>query len=214
MDKIYMGVDYSINSPAICIYRDNHYFWLSQPKPEKSKKGLAIQKQVAELDEIILMFQPPVTDPESYSKNDILKISRYNNVAEHFIAQLEFALGPNKGRKIDVGFEGYSFGSNSNNLIDIVSATTCFKTKFLSSIMNDKSMRVFAPSTIKKHAGGGRLKKRDLFDVFVENRLQDEILEKTDFWKYCSNLEIGKKVPKPIDDLIDAYFTVNCLRKI
>ena len=73
---------------------------------------------------------------------------------------------------------------------------------------------VFAPSTIKKHAGGGRLKKRELFDVFVENRLQDEILEKTDVWKFCRDLQLGQKVPKPIDDLIDAYFTVNCLRKI
>jgi len=209
-----MGVDYSINSPAICIFRDNRYFWLSQPKPEKSKKGFAIQEQVAELDEITLEFQPPVIDPESYSKNDVLKISRYNFVAENFLSQLEFALGPDKSRIIDVGFEGYSFGSNSNNLIDIVSATTCFKTKFLSSVVNNMSMRVFAPSTIKKHAGGGRLKKRELFDVFVENRLQDENLEKTDVWKFCQNLQLGQKVPKPLDDLIDAYFTVNCLRKI
>ena len=208
-----MGVDYSINSPAICIFRDNRYFWLSQPKPEKSKKGLKIQEEVAELDEITLEFQPPVTDPENYSKNDVLKISRYNDVAENFLSQLQFALGPDN-KKIEVGFEGYSFGSNSNNLIDIVSATTCFKVKFLSRISNEKDMRVFAPSTIKKHAGGGRLKKRELFDVFVENRLEDEILEKTDVWKFCQDLQLGQKVPKPLDDLIDAYFTVNCLRKI
>ena len=209
-----MGVDYSINSPAICIFRDNRYFWLSQPKPEKSKKALGIQMQVAALDEITLVFQPIITDTESYSKNDILKLSKYNFVAENLVEQLAFALGPDENKIIDVGFEGYSFGSNSNNLIDIVTATTCFKTKFLSTISNNKDMRVFAPSTIKKHAGGGRLKKRDLFDVFVENRLQDENLEKTDFWKYCSKLEIGQKVPKPLDDLIDAYFAVNCLRKI
>ena len=209
-----MGVDYSINSPAICILRNNRYFWLSQPKPEKSKKALGIQMQVAALDEITLVFQPIITDTESYSKNDILKLSKYNFVAENLVEQLGFALGPDKSKTIDIGFEGYSFGSNSNNLIDIVTATTCFKTKFLSTISNNKDMRVFAPSTIKKHAGGGRLKKRDLFDVFVENRLQDENLEKTDLWKFCSKLEIGKKVPKPLDDLIDAYFAVNCLRKI
>ena len=43
---------------------------------------------------------------------------------------------------------------------------------------------------------------------FVENRLEDEILEKTELWKFCQGLEIGQKVPKPLDDLIDALLTV------
>ena len=100
-----MGVDYSINSPAICILRNNRYFWLSQPKPEKSKKALGIQMQVAALDEITLVFQPIITDTESYSKNDILKLSKYNFVAENLVEQLGFALGPDKSKTIDIGIE-------------------------------------------------------------------------------------------------------------
>jgi hypothetical protein len=50
------------------------------------------------------------------------------------------------------------------------------------------------------------MNKRVLWDVFTENRLEDPNLEASQLHKHVKGLEIGKSVPKPLDDLVDAYF--------
>jgi hypothetical protein len=51
-----------------------------------------------------------------------------------------------------------------------------------------------------------------MYDVFVENRHADTGLESSDFWNLCQTLLGAKKLFKPTDDLIDAYFIVKALR--
>jgi hypothetical protein len=89
---------------------------------------------------------------------------------------------------------------------DMAAAAAIFKYKILSSFDNISNILTVAPSTIKKHAGKGNMNKRVLWDVFTENRLNDEDLGKSEFHEYVKGLEIGKSVPKPLDDLVDAYF--------
>jgi hypothetical protein len=68
-------------------------------------------------------------------------------------------------------------------------------------------MLTVAPSSIKKHAGSGRLKKDELWVKFLENYLEDECLDDSSLLSFCkSSIGIVSKVPKPMDDLVDAYF--------
>jgi hypothetical protein len=65
-----------------------------------------------------------------------------------------------------------------------------------------------APTTIKKYAGKGNMNKLQLFDAFQRNSVEDPILAQSPLYNQIKGLEIGKKIPKPLDDLIDAYFLV------
>ena len=65
-----------------------------------------------------------------------------------------------------------------------------------------------APTTIKKFAGKGNMNKSQLFESFLENRIEDENLEKSPLYAWIKQQEFGKKIPKPLDDLVDAFFLV------
>ena len=45
-------------------------------------------------------------------------------------------------------------------------------------------------------------------------RTGEDFLEKTNFWKFAKNLEVGKSVPKPFDDLVDAFYLNSLLRSL
>ena len=63
-----------------------------------------------------------------------------------------------------------------------------------------------APTSLKKYAGKGNMSKLQLFDAFNANATEDKSLLKSPLWNYIKNIETGKKVPKPLDDLIDACY--------
>ena len=48
----------------------------------------------------------------------------------------------------------------------------------------------------------------------MEGNLNDCLLIQNSVWDFARNLEIGAKVPKPFDDLIDAYFLASYLRAL
>ena len=69
-----------------------------------------------------------------------------------------------------------------------------------------EDLMTVAPTTIKKFAGKGNMNKSQLFEVFFNNGIGDENLEKSPFYEWIKSQDFGKKIPKPIDDLVDAFF--------
>ena len=116
-----------------------------------------------------------------------------------------------------VAFEGSSYGSKmgTNNLIDMAAGAAILKNNMLETI-KPIDIKTIAPTTIKKHAGKGNMKKRELWDAFVENRIQDKNIQTSKLFKFCENLvdKESNKIPKPFDDLVDAYFLCNYLFKL
>ena len=137
--------------------------------------------------------------------------------------------------------------SNSNNIIDIVSATTTFKIALINFFENcEFTLDIIAPIKLKQMAGYSKWDKVDLFDVFtgeyshIREKWEDAIQKDYDkkvakgkpsvfnwdfqdnelsgeFYDFCMNYEINRdikkpKVPKPVDDMIDAYFVCCWLR--
>ena len=172
-----------------------------------------MQEELAMLGDIILEFQPIFTTSKDFSDKEISKLQRFITMANDMILLIEQHVSVKD--PIIFGFEGVSYGSGgggTNNLIDLAAAAAIFKYCLLQKFKNPKTNIVtVAPTTIKKHAGSGRLKKRELWDVFVNNNLNDPLLNQNSVWDFARNLEIGAKVPKPFDDLIDAYFLASYL---
>lgn len=251
MKKIFIGIDFSLKSPAICIY-NKKYKWLSHcTEVTKPKKNIKIQEDVQSLNDIEMIYHETILRGTDYSSNNNANILNYRLHALKLINLIkkEFTNKDLKTKSFHIGFEGYSFNSfsSSNNIIDIVAATTTFKNMIYDLFHDaDYTIDIFSPITIKKYAGYSKLDKVDMFDIFTghENFVKDKWKEAIDkdhekkvlkgkpsvfswnykdkdidgyFYKYCKQHEINRslkkpKVPKPIDDMIDAYFVCSILK--
>ena len=131
------------------------------------------------------------------------------------------------------GIEGYSYGSTGNNLIDLVTLGTLMR----NMLMNDLNavMSVYAPSTVKKstchlvydykyssvkdikncisrtplYLAGASMVKHNMFTCIKDYGSNDSLYEFVkDNYEDIYSL---KKIPSPIDDIIDAYWIINIL---
>ena len=214
----FVGIDFSINSPGICIIHNDTTKWLSYSAGQKTKAEGSFMDLIANCQDVSFnLIQASVFAQDSidnYSENEYQKINKYIQRAtaiNNLILQELTDMGYKAGDIVHFGFEGFSYGSNTNNIIDIAIATGFLKKELIDSF-KDMTLSVLAPGTIKKSAGSGRYKKKEMYDVFVENRHSDTGLESSDFWNLCQTLLGAKKLFKPTDDLIDAYFIVKALR--
>lgn len=206
----FLAVDFSLNSPGICLYNDKSkkYHFISYIKPGSgTKPELKLQEEISLLNDVTLVDQPDFTNTESFSSAELLKVKRYDRMADdiiNLVLQNSF-----EGDGFVIAFEGTSYGSKmgTNNVIDMAAGAAILKLKLLKTL-NPEDILTVAPTTIKKFAGKGNMNKLQLFESFQKNVNEDPILAKSPLWKMVKDLEVGKKIPKPLDDLVDAYFLV------
>jgi len=205
----YLAIDFSLNSPGICIYNDKskRYHFISYLKPGSgTKSDQVLQEEMGMLKDVTLISQPDFSKEESeYSSVELAKIKRYDRMADdiiNLILQESFT-----GDSFIIAFEGTSYGSKmgTNNVIDMAAGAAILKLKLLKTLQPEDLMTV-APTSIKKFAGKGNMNKSQLFEVFFNNGVGDENLEKSPFYTWIKGQDFGKKIPKPIDDLVDAFF--------
>jgi hypothetical protein len=203
----FVTIDFSLNSPGICIFKDNKYSFVGYLKPKTgTKKEQKLQEELNILEDTQIRQQPDWTNNEDYSRSEMIKIQRHTQTAKDIIDIIIEITGNDDS--FIIAFEGTSFGSSSgtNNIIDMAAGAAILKMEMMSRL-NVINMLTVAPSSIKKHAGSGRLKKDELWVKFLENYLEDECLDDSSLLSFCkSSIGIVSKVPKPMDDLVDAYF--------
>jgi hypothetical protein len=215
-DLNYVAIDFSLNSPGICIYNDKgkKYHFISYIKPKTGTKAeQRFQEEISQLKDVTVVYQPDFTQDTEYSSQELSKIKRYDKMASDIINIIRQHSYENDGYHI--AFEGSSYGSKmgTNNIIDMAAGAAVLKLKMLKT-MKPEDIETIAPTTIKKHAGKGNMSKQDLCLAFLNNVNGDLSLLKGELFHYCSESEIdpkGKKIPKPLDDLIDAYFLVSLI---
>ena len=204
----YLAVDFSLNSPGVCLYNDKSkkYHFIAYMKPGTgTKKDQKLQEEMSLLKDVTLVSQPDFSKEEEFSSVELAKIKRYDRMADdiiNLVLQDSF-----EGDGFTIAFEGTSYGSKmgTNNMIDMAAGAAILKLKLLKTLMPEDLMTV-APTTIKKFAGKGNMNKSQLFEVFFNNGIGDKNLEKSPFYGWIKSQEFGKKIPKPIDDLVDAFF--------
>jgi len=204
----YLAVDFSLNSPGICIFNDKRkdYHFISYIKPKTGTKAeQKLQEELSLLKDVTLVSQPDFTNNESFSSAELLKIKRYDKMADdiiNLVLQNSF-----DGDGFTIAFEGTSYGSKmgTNNMIDMAAGAAILKLKLLKTL-NPEDILTVAPTTIKKFVKKGNMKKLEMWDCFLEN----EYLKKSPLLKYSQNIVGGNltKIPKPMDDLVDAFYLV------
>jgi hypothetical protein len=206
----FIGVDFSLNSPGICIWNDKSkvYHFISYLKPKSGTKAeQKMQEEISILSDVTLVAQPDFTSNKDYSKSELAKVKRYDRMADDILNLILQNSFDSDGYTI--AFEGSSYGSKmgTNNMIDMAAGAAILKLKMIKTLQPEDILTV-APTSLKKFAGKGNMSKLQLFDAFKANTAEDKSLLKSTFYNYVREIETGKKVPKPFDDLIDACYLV------
>jgi len=206
----FVAIDFSLNSPGICTYNDEtkKFHFISYIKEGSgTKKEQKLQEEISLLNDVKLIKQPDFSTSKDFSSIELLKIRRYDIMSNQII-NLILDVCTN-GSGFTIAFEGSSYGSKmgTNNLIDMAAGAAILKMKML-NILRPVDILTIAPTTIKKFAGKGNWNKREVWNSFVENRNENESIETSEFFNFCDGLVDAedKKVPKPFDDLVDAFF--------
>ena len=205
---IYIGIDFSLTSPAFCVLKDGEYSWGSLTRTDRTAESLRKSKDkpyaILEGDPSIdLFFLTKKEMPEEYSAKERVKIDYFQEVVDSLWSHIE----PFLGGDVKIAIEGLSFSSNGNALIDISMATALIRKKIVDRI-GSKNFYVFPPTAIKKFAGKGNFKKDEMYHALVEKAptaggnfsdFTDVISKHSSSW-----ITKSKQVNKPIDDLVDA----------
>ena len=203
----YIAIDYSLNSPGICIYYNKQYYFVGYLKPKTgTKKEQKMQIEINKLNRVHVLAQPDFKNDLTYSSAEFAKINRYIVSADNIINKIK-TLTPNTTSYI-FAFEGTSYGSsNTNNLVDMAAGAAILKLRIIEQLQ-PKNIATIAPSTIKKSVNKGNMSKLAMWPFFLANNNLPLV-------KYCNKHENTNahvnKIPKPLDDFMDAYFLLRYL---
>lgn len=204
----YIGIDFSLTSPAFCVFKGGKYNWGSLTRTDRTRESLrkSKDKPYAILDgdpDIDLFFLTKKEMPEEYSARERVKIDYFQDIVDVFWYHIE----PFLEGEVRIAMEGLSFASNGNALIDISMATALIRKKIVDRI-GSSNFYVFPPTAIKKFAGKGNFKKDEMYHSLVQKASEvggnftdftDVIAKHSSSW-----ITKSKQVNKPVDDLVDA----------
>ena len=174
---------------------------------------------------------------DGYSEGELVKLKDYDKITDQIISDILESINPEIPTK--VGIEGYNFGAQVGDLIDLVTFSTLLRKKLFDRVSED--ITVLSPSTLKlescklsyepirKETGikkikiveewrnklgipGGKFQKPDMFRAIIENEKLD------DYWsKHCrlvkDDILSVSTTPKPYEDVDDAYLIYRILKK-
>ncbi len=218
----YVGIDFSLNSPSLCIFNSTEYEFISFSNYEKDSlikkkipKALEIHKELLDNKYADIYLYDRRRKNDDYAIDQFQKIQDATNLANDIINILTKKV--NNSKNINIAIEGFSYGSKGNAFIDLIIFNSFLRSKLYDNFGNNIS--VFSPSAIKMHAGKGNANKLMMYEYFKKNVLKDIILGQSLFWKWLTNndnkcVNAKKDIVKPIDDLVDAYFICKYLYDI
>ena len=171
-----VGIDYSLNSPAICIADDNFDFKKCSFHFLTGKK-----KHIGKFGKNIFGYE---------YKDYNTPIERFTNIS---IWALD-VIHKNKSNTAKVFIEGYSFGSKGQAVFQI--AENCGILKYRLQMSPTILYDTIVPSVVKKYASGkGNADKQLMYDSFKEHT-------KKDLMKIFDMQTLNN----PVTDIVDSYY--------
>lgn len=212
---IYTGIDFSLNSPGICtqdhtgkyrfitLFNYGNRIWDEEGK--KVPKAFSIHKELIDDNTILGFPYYRQVKNKDFLLREREKMTDGQNIAE-LIANILISMFGTDNHKISL--EGFSYGSKGNSFIDIVQYNTFLRNELLNAYKVD-NISIYQPSHVKKLAGKGNANKHYMVKAFQDDVFNDKDLRNTKLWKWMKGKDFSEKIPKPLDDLVDAYFILN-----
>ena len=171
-----VGIDYSLNSPAICIAGDNFDFNKCSFHFLTSKK-----KHIGKFGKNIFGYE---------IKDYKTPIERFTNISTWALDIIH----KHKNDTAKVFIEGYSFGSKGQAVFQI--AENCGILKYRLQMSPSMLYDTIVPSVVKKYASGkGNADKQLMYDSFTKHTGVD-LMKMFDM----------DKLNNPVTDIIDSYY--------
>jgi len=210
-----IGIDFSLNSPGLCIFKDNEYKFISffntdnreWDRIEKPYKGFIWHNYLNKENAIFPIPYYRKVHSKEFILREREKLEDSKCVTEIIMAEINSYNG-----EVKIGLEGFSYGSKGNSFIDIVGYNTILRSALLEKF-GSENIFIFPPSQVKRLTGKGNANKHLMVKSFQNNVLEDSTLKETKLWNLINKKDFSKSIPKPIDDIIDSYFIVQCLIK-
>jgi hypothetical protein len=208
---IKIGIDFSLTSPAICVYKNDSYSFISffndNGKDWKKSKSKLYRYHNELCDIIDVIPYTRKIDDSNYRNEQKTKMEDALMIVNLIIEKLKTIIDED----VIIGLEGFSYGSISSSTLDLAMYNSFLRMKLIENF-GSNVLNIISPTEGKKMLfGKGNAKKEDMIKSFIDNRLEDDILKENDFWKYCKENGVDFKQPKPIDDLVDAYGILKCI---
>lgn len=233
-----VAIDPSLISTALVVSSGDSFKIYNYCRESKvfGKKGITKWYGLAE--EFVEYKYIEYREFEDYSEGELVKLKDYDKITDSIIDDILINIDPNLETKI--GIEGYNFGAQVGDLIDLVTFSTLLRKKLFDKISQD--IFVMSPSTLKlesckltykpiiKEIGkkkitikeewrnnigipGGKFTKNDMALAIIENE------NLNDYWiKHCKiirdDLKSVSTIQKPYEDVNDAYLIYQILRKV
>ena len=202
---IKIGIDFSLTSPAICVYKNGEYSFISffsdggKDWKHSKSKTYRYHNDLCKIIDVI-----PYTrniDDSNYRNEQKTKMADALMIVNLIIEKLKAIIDD----EVIIGLEGFSYGSISSSTLDLAMYNSFLRMKLIENFGSDR-LNIISPTEGKKMLfGKGNAKKDDMIQAFIDNRLEDDVLVENALWRYCKANGVDFKQPKPIDDLVDAY---------
>lgn len=206
---IIIGIDPSLNSTAISIYKNGIFSVYNYTNKEPKYKWI---KEVQE--HVNFKFHEYNDETDSFSESETEKIRVYDIVTDKIFNDIKEI----SDQQTEVFIEGYSYSSAQGRLIDLVTFSTLLRIKLVKHGIN---LNVIPPSTLKKtiaeqvypldkkgiprdenDKAGGSFDKKDMMKCLIKLNIS------SDYINYIKNnsdiLLKPKNIPKPFDDCNDS----------
>lgn len=203
---IKIGIDFSLVSPAVCIYKDNKYTFISF-FDDKGKNWEQSKSKEFHYHQELSKFMElnPYTrniDKVDYRTEQQTKMKAARMIADKITTRLKEIVGD---EEVVVGIEGFSYGSISSSTLDLALYNSFLRLRLLDEFGED-CIKIISPTEGKKNLSGkGNAIKDLMIQSFIENKTDDPDIERCDFWKFCKENKLDYKYIKPIDDLVDSF---------
>ena len=208
-----IGIDFSLNSPSICIDDgyELHFFsffntegecW-NRPNPLKKFKN---HNNISNIVHMMPYERHKNNKKNSYAQEQSNKMDDASMLSKYILDILNPYTTDSK-----ISLEGFAYSSSGSAFIDLILFNSFLRKSIIEKIGPEK-LEIIAPATAKKLAGKGNADKNYMINAFKNNVLNDEKLEKNALYQYINNTELDIKNIKPIDDLVDSYFIMRSMQ--
>lgn len=210
---VVIGIDFSIQFPAVCISKDfKSFHWISCVNTNITKAHKKLLEDVnLEFPNLEFIQLPPKNFKyDTYSGVERAKLLNYSLLVDTLIARVNEVIKNEPNRIVSI--EGIAYGAQGNALIDIAMSTGMLRKKVLHDLLGGKaeSVFIFSPGELKNAIGAkGNAGKFDIYQVFKSNPgiAADSALHKA-INKYDDLVVKDQTVKSPFMDMIDSYLAV------
>ena len=230
---IFIGLDVSKVSTALVIERDNIIKLYNYTTKKENNIWIKNTSGLINYRHINYAYG----EEKDYSKSELIKLNEFDNATDLIINDIMDNM--KMLDSIKIGIEGYSYNSKGP-IFDLIEFTTFLKYKLMHKLVKYTDIQIISPMTLKTEAckmvytprietkgkkvikqiyhyennqgkQATKFDKWDMFYSFLNSNINMDLKEWCEIYK--DDITKVKDIPKPLDDIIDAIFIKEMIRK-